>query len=98
MELSGKQKRHLRGLGHHLDPVVHVGTAGVSENVVSAVDQALSDHELIKIRVGENAPEDRKAISSELAKRSGCQEVQVLGRTILLYRAHSEKPRIKLPD
>jgi RNA-binding protein len=97
MELNGKQRRHLRGLGHHLDPVVQVGNAGLTDGVVGAVEQALTDHELIKIRIGENAPEDRKAVSRLLAERTGSAEVQVLGRTVLLYRRHPEKPKIRLP-
>ncbi len=97
MTLTGKQRRHLRGLGHHLDPVVLVGTAGISENLVTAVDQALLDHELIKIRLGENSPDDRKTVSKTLSERTGSHEVQLLGRTILLYRPHPEKPRIRLP-
>ena len=97
MNLSGQQRRHLRGLGHHLDPVVQVGNQGITDNLVAAVDQALLDHELIKIRVGEHAPEDRKTVAKALAERTGSEEVQVLGRTILLYRAHPEKPKLKLP-
>lgn len=97
MTITGKSRRHLRGLGHHLDPVAWVGTAGMSDSLIAAVDQALLDHELIKIKVGENAPDDRKTISKALAERTNSDEVQVLGRTILLYRPHPEKPRIKLP-
>ena len=97
MELSGKQRRHLRALGHHLSPVVQIGAAGLTENLVAAVDQALTDHELIKLKVGENAPDDRKEVSRRLAEATNSAEVQVLGRTILLYRPDPEEPRIKLP-
>ena len=54
-ELSGKARRHLRALGHHLRPVVLVGKEGVTSMLVEATQSALADHELIKVRLGENA-------------------------------------------
>lgn len=97
MALSGKQIRHLRGLGHHLSPVVHVGGEGVTDGVVAAVDQALTDHELVKVKVLESAPEGRRDAARALSSRTGSEEVQVLGRTLLLYRRHPDKPKIRLP-
>lgn len=97
MALTGKQVRYLRGLGHHLSAVVQVGHGGITDGVVKAVDQALLDHELIKIKVSDTAPEDRREAVRILAQRTGSEEVQVLGRTLLLYRPHPEDPKIKLP-
>ena len=51
--LTGKQRRYLRSLGHHLDPVIHVGKEGISEGLIGAADVALEEHELIKIKLGE---------------------------------------------
>lgn len=96
-ELTGKQKRHLRALGHHLRPVVYVGNAGVSDALVAKVDDELEAHELIKIKVGEGGPEDTAAVGAELARRLRAQHAQTLGRTILLYRERAEDPEIRLP-
>ena len=96
--LRGKQRRFLRGLGHHLDPVVQVGKEGISDGLVGATEAALEQHELIKVRVGENAGDDRHDIAGELATRTGSALVQVLGRTFLLYKARPEEPTIKLPS
>lgn len=96
--LRGKQRRYLRGLGHHLDPVVLVGKEGVSDGLVGAADAALVTHELIKVRLGESAGEDRHGLAEELAARTQSELVQVLGRTALLYRARPEEPTIRLPD
>ena len=57
--LTGKQRRYLRGLGHELKVVVQVGKGGIDDGVIAAVDQALTDHELIKLKVGDNANLDR---------------------------------------
>ncbi|RMG20265.1 MAG: ribosome assembly RNA-binding protein YhbY [Deltaproteobacteria bacterium] len=97
MALTGKQRRHLRALGHHLAPVVQVGQGGVSAEVSAAVDAALATHELIKVKIGDNADGSRKQLARQLAERSGAHLVQVLGRTVLLYRRHPERPRIRLP-
>ena len=95
--LSGKQRRHLRSLAHDLRPIVQVGKGGIDDGLVAAVDQALLDHELIKVKVGEAAGLDRHAASEELATKTRSDIAQVLGNTVILYRAHPETPVIELP-
>jgi RNA-binding protein len=95
--LSGKQRRYLRGLGHELRPVVQVGRDGLDDGLVAAVDQALTDHELIKIKLGEAAELDRHDAAADLATRTRSEVAQVLGNTVLLYRPHPDEPEITLP-
>lgn len=95
--LSGKAARHLRALGHHLDAVVQIGKDGVTDGVVEATRTALLAHELVKVRIGQDAPVERKAAGEELAERAGAALAQILGRTLLLYKRHPHKPRIVLP-
>lgn len=95
--LTGKQRRHLRALGHKLEVVVHVGKGGLDDGLVAAVNQALLDHELVKIKVGESAGVDRHAAAEELATKTKSQVAQVLGYTVLLYKRHPQKPLIVLP-
>ena len=97
MALTGKQRRHLRALGHALAPVTHLGKSGLTDAFVQAVDQALATHELIKLKVLETAALDRHEAADELARRTGAEVAQVLGYTILLYRPDPEEPRIVLP-
>jgi len=94
--LTGKQRRALRAMGHHLEPVVQVGHAGITPGVVAALEQALWDHELVKVKLGSEAPGDRKAVASELAQATGAELAQVLGRTLLLYKANPDEPRIEI--
>ncbi len=96
-KLTGAQRRALRGLGHHLNPVIQIGKAGVTEALVKATAVALEQHELIKISVAREAPTDRKAGPEELAKASGAHIAQIIGRTALLYRRRKEAPTIVLP-
>jgi RNA-binding protein len=95
--LTGKQRRYLRGLGQQLTASLHVGHDGVSEAVVRQADAQLETHELIKVRVGEHAPEDRHATAEQLARRTHAYLAQVIGRTALLYRRRREDPAIVLP-
>ena len=95
--LTGKQRRHLRALGHHLTAVLQVGHEGVTDAVARQADAQLETHELIKIKVSENAPQDREEAAAQLAEKCGAHLAQVLGRTALLYRRRKEKPEIVLP-
>ncbi len=98
MSLSGKAVRYLRSLGHNLEPVVQVGKEGIKPSVIQAIDRALIDHELIKIRLLSEAPVDRQDAADSLSSETGAALVQILGKTILLYRAHPENPKIILPS
>jgi RNA-binding protein len=93
--LTGKQRRKLRALGHHLDPVLLVGHQGVTDAVISAADEALEDHELIKVKVHEG-PDDRHDAAQKLAEATGAQIAQVLGRTALLFRKRKEDSKIDI--
>jgi RNA-binding protein len=95
--LSGKQRRYLRALGHALRPIVQVGRDGLDDGLVAAVDRALTDHELVKIKLGEAADVDRHDAAADLAARTHSEVAQVLGHTVLLYRAHPDEPEIELP-
>jgi RNA-binding protein len=101
MSLTGKQRRFLRALGHGLTAVVQLGKEGITPALVQAVNQALDDHELIKIRIGQGAlienKAERKAAAEELARQTESEVAQVLGSTLLLFRHHPEEPRIELP-
>jgi RNA-binding protein len=87
--LTGKQRRALRAKGHHLEPVVIVGQSGVTEGVLSAVTQALNDHELIKVKINEG-PETRQEAAARMAEGTGSELVQLLGRTALLFKKRVE--------
>src|SRR6185436_1561977 len=65
-DLTGADRRHLRSLAHGLDAVVQIGAAGVTPGAIAALDRALSDNELVKVRIARERDE-RRAIADELA-------------------------------
>ena len=97
MPLSGKQRRYLRGLGHDLEPIVQLGKLGLTDAVTAAVDTALEEHELIKVRIGTECPDDRHDVAERLAPAVKSEVAQVLGRTLLLWRKRPKDSKIQLP-
>ena len=95
-KLTGKQVRHLRGLGHHLYPVVMIGKEEIRESLIKSVEEALDAHELIKIKLQEGYLMDRKEAAEILAERTGAAVIQILGKTILLFR-RSPAEKIEMP-
>ena len=97
-ELSSKQRAHLRSLAHHLKPVLQVGAEGVSDAFLGSLAEAFHTRELLKVKVLEGAPEGARATADEIVRRlEGAHVAQTIGRTIVLYRRHPEKPEIRLP-
>jgi RNA-binding protein len=97
MPLTGKQIRHLRGLGHHLDPVVLIGKNGVTEAVVAQLGEALLRHELLKIKLLPECPIDRHEAGGEIAKATSSELVQTLGKTLLFWKRNPQATKVELP-
>jgi RNA-binding protein len=95
--MTGKERRYLRALAHRLSPVVIVGQRGLSDAVVRQVDGALADHELIKVRLGGECRLGRDELTAALAERTRSEVAGAVGRVLILYRPHPERPRIVLP-
>ena len=98
MDLTGKQKRHLRGLGHSLAPATIIGKAGLSDQVVQQLSDHLDRAELIKIKLP--AGPQRKSVAAEAAERLGAICIGIVGRTALLFRVNEQldsQRRVQLP-
>ena len=93
MPITGKERAELRAEAHHLDPLVHIGANGISPALVTSLDDALRTRELVKVQLGRPADEKPRAIAERLAKETGAQVVQVIGRTATLYRENPELER-----
>ena len=97
MSLTAKQRQYLKGLAHGLEPVVQVGSKGISDGLVDQIREQLVAHELIKVRFNTESAIGPAESAEELATRTKSQLVQKLGRMLVFYRRHDEKPKIELP-
>lgn len=98
MLLNDAQRKHLRRLGHDRNPVVLIGQNGLGPAVVTEMDRALTDHELVKVRARVGDRDVRDRVLAELAAATGSELLQQIGHVGLFYRRHPEQPRILLPD
>lgn len=96
--LTSKQRAHLRSLAHALKPVVYVGAEGVTQPLLDSVLEAFNTRELLKLKVQEGAPLPARAVADEITDAlEGVHVAQTIGRTVVLYRRHPDRPEIRLP-
>ena len=98
MPVTERQRRHLKGLAHHLKPVVIVGQAGISQAVLDETGTSLDSHELIKVKVNAGDREERERMIGELAKHTQAQVIYTIGHVVVLFRANPKKKQpLSLP-
>ena len=95
IELTSKQRKNLEKLAHDLQPVVIVGGAGVTDGVISMVDNSLAAHELIKVKFNEYKDEIRE-LTTELRKKTDATLVRIIGFTVILFREAEEEEDRKI--
>ncbi|HLU25054.1 MAG TPA: ribosome assembly RNA-binding protein YhbY [Longimicrobiales bacterium] len=97
--LTSRQRAHLKRLAHPLKPILQIGKEGASPEAIKAVEDALNTRELLKFKVLEAAPQSARETGEAVAAGiPNAEVVQVIGRTVILYRPHPENPTIRLPD
>jgi RNA-binding protein len=95
--LTGKQKRYLRSMAHHLDPIFQVGKGGVNDNLIKHIGEALETRELLKVSILSNCDQHKDEVAEALSTGADAELVQVIGHTIVLYKESKEKKTIELP-
>jgi RNA-binding protein len=93
MPLSSKERASLRSESHHLAALVHVGHNGLTPAIQQTLDDALRTRELVKIQFTKTADVDLKVAAGTLASAVDAEVVQVIGRTVTLYRENPELVR-----
>jgi len=95
--LSQAEIKHLRTIGHKLNPIVTIAEKGLSEGVASELERALNDHELIKIKLAVADRELKAALIEEVCKAHNATAVQSIGKVALILR-RAQKPNPKLSN
>jgi RNA-binding protein len=93
--MSKRDEKQLRAIGHKLKPIVMVASKGLTDAVVAEIERALTDHELIKVKVAVGGKADREAMADDICARTGAELVQATGGMLLLLRRAPEPdPRL----
>jgi RNA-binding protein len=95
--ITQKDKKRYRAIGHHLKPVVTLAGNGLSENVSNEITRALTDHELIKIKVLAADREERNTLITQILETQQAIEIQKIGHIVLIYKA-AAKPNPALSN
>ena len=91
VSLTPRERAHLKARAHALEPLVHVGTSGVTDALIAEIDRALTAHELIKIRAGGADRDARAAMLEEICTRTDATPVQSVGKVMVLWRPRAEE-------
>jgi RNA-binding protein len=97
MSLTSTQIRYLRGLAHSLKPVIMTGNKGLTDAVIKELAIALDHHELVKVKLGSEDRDERRAQIASLSERAGAELVQSIGRVACFYRKNPDQPKLALP-
>ena len=92
--MTTKQRAALRAMANAIDPILHIGKDGITDNLIRSLSQALEARELIKISVLNNCESSARELCGELAEKLFAEPVQTIGSKIVLYR-RSERKDVK---
>ncbi len=94
--MTSKDRAYLRGVANSTEAIFQVGKAGITDNLIKQVDDALEARELIKITVLETAPDFAKDTADKLAQATNSAVVQVVGKKITLYRKNEKESKFNI--
>ncbi|MBN2038893.1 MAG: YhbY family RNA-binding protein [Spirochaetes bacterium] len=87
--ITASDRKNLKSRAHHLKPVIQIGRNGITPSLISALDKALLDHELIKIKF-QDFKEEKRDLANEIAEETGCAIISMMGNILTVYRENEE--------
>jgi RNA-binding protein len=93
--LTARQKQFLKGLAHSQNPVVQIGKEELTEGVIETIKTELINHELIKVKIGNNCGLEKHITSTTIAEQTASALVQLIGKTIIIYKPNPKKSKDK---
>ncbi len=96
--MTTKQRAALRSMCNTMEPVLHIGKDGITDNLAKQCWDALEARELIKVTVQKNAPFTAREACEALCARVHAEPVQVIGSRFCIYRQARENSKIRLED
>ena len=95
--LGSKQRKQLRKIAHHLRPVVTIADLEITDGVSNEVVRALTDHELIKIKIDISEKEKRQEVAVRISDSVEATLIQTIGKSVVLYK-RNPTPNPKLSN
>ena len=89
--LTPAERKALKAKAHKLDPVVHVGAKGLTDEVIAEIDRALHAHELIKVRAASLDRDAREEAFDRIAEKTRAEAVQHIGKVFVLFRKKNDE-------
>jgi len=96
MQLTGKQKNYLRGLAHNINPIVSIGSNGLSNSVLDELEIALDHHELLKVKLPADDKATKASLMANICSETNSVPVQLIGRVAVVFR-QSKAKKIIIP-
>ena len=97
MPISNSRKKYFRSIGHNLKPILTIAQKGITENIKKELNRALTEHELVKVKLLTSDRTEKKKLSYEICNEFGAECIQSIGHIILLYRS-TKKPNARLSN
>ena len=94
--ITGKQRSELKKLAQDLKPTVMIGKEDITPTVISAIDDYLNAHELVKVQIQEGSLMEPKEAANQIAEELGAEFVQAIGRRFVLYRRAADPDKRKI--
>jgi len=94
--ITGKQRSALKKIAQQLKPTVMIGKEDVTPSIISAIDDYLNAHEIVKVQIQEGSLAEPKETANEIAEELGAEFVQAIGRRFVLYRQAADPDKRKI--
>ncbi|MCF2625751.1 ribosome assembly RNA-binding protein YhbY [Fusobacterium perfoetens] len=94
--MNSRQREFLRKAAHDLEPMVRLGKDGFTDNQAQSILDVIESRELIKVKILQNSRVEKEEVAKEIEAKTGCEVVGIIGKTIILYKPNTEKPKISL--
>lgn len=92
--MNSRQREYLRKAAHDLEPMVRLGKEGFTDNQAQSILDVIESRELIKVKILQNSRVEKEEVAKEIEEKTGCEIVGIIGKTIILFKENSEKPKI----
>ena len=89
--MNSKERSLLKKEASKMQPIIHIGKDGMSDNIVTQADDALEARELVKGKIQQNSLEDVRESAEYLADKTNSEVVITIGSTFVLYRKNPDK-------